>query len=219
MIQKLLRKYRRKVFRRIKRLFRDKSFLLAAAILIVAAGTIIYSTAMQNTRPTVDTATLQPLMNLIARAESSGNYNAYFGHGDNTTINFTDMTIAAVLNWQHSYVAQGSPSSAVGKYQIVDTTLSGLIRQLGIDPDKQTFDPATQDRLATALIIRRGADDYINKDLTRDDFAANLAREWAGLPKITQPNPQQSYYASDGLNKSRVSVDEVLNAITPIQSK
>lgn len=178
----------------------------------------MYSTFLQDRRHTVDTATLAPLLQLIARAESSGNYNAYFGHGGNTSVKFTDMSIADVLKWQADYIAQGSASSAVGKYQIVDTTLSGLVQQLGLDTH-QKFDTTMQDSLAVALIKRRGVDDYINHDLTNTEFAANLAKEWAGLPKVTEPNPDDSYYASDGLNQSRVSVGDVLQAIKPISAK
>ena len=173
---------------------------------------------MQNQRLTVDPATLKPLLSLIAKGESSGNYNAYFGHGSNTSIDFTKMSIADVQKWQAKYVQQGSASSAVGKYQIVDTTLSGLVQRLGIDT-KQKFDQRMQDKLAIALIERRGVNDYINNELTANQFAANLAKEWASLPRIIGGNPSDSYYASDGLNKSRISISDTIKAVTPISAK
>lgn len=173
---------------------------------------------IQNKRLTADPNTYTPLLQLIATVESKGNYNAYFGNAANSAINFTEMTISEVMKWQAEFVRQGNASSAVGRYQIVDTTLMGLVRQLGIDTNDK-FDRDTQDKLAVALIERRGAESYVNNELTRDEFAANLAKEWAALPKVIGENPHESFYASDGLNKSFVSVDEVRKAIEPIGPK
>lgn len=173
---------------------------------------------MQNRRFTVDPATYVPLLDVIAKAESKGNYNAYFGNPGNSSVDFTKMSIAEVMLWQADFVRQGNASSAVGKYQIINTTLAGLIRQLGLDAH-QPFDKQTQDSLAIALLERRGAENYINNEITREEFAANLAKEWAGLPKVIGENPDKSYYASDGLNKARVSVGDIMKAIEPISAK
>lgn len=170
---------------------------------------------MANERLTVNPQTYKPLLNLIANAESNGNYNAHFGNPRNSDIRFTEMTVAEVRQWQEEYVAQGSPSSAVGRYQIISTTLDGLISQLGVEAS-QKFDEATQDKMAIALLERRGSVEYVNEELSQEQFAANLAKEWAALPKVIGDNPDQSYYAGDGLNKSRVRTTEVLGAIQPI---
>lgn len=171
---------------------------------------------MQDKRLVIDPTSYTPLLQVIAKAESNNNYNAYFGNANNTKIMFTNMSISEVMQWQANYIRQGSPSSAVGRYQIVNTTLDGLVRRLDIDTG-QKFDQAMQDKLAIALLERRGAEAYINKELTLDEFAANLAKEWAALPKVLGPNPHDSYYASDGLNKSRITVDEIKTAIEPIK--
>jgi conjugal transfer mating pair stabilization protein TraG len=173
---------------------------------------------IQNKRLTVNPTTYASLLHLIASVESKGNYNAYFGNATNTAIDFTNMSIAEVMAWQADAIRQGTLSNAVGRYQIIGTTLSGLVKQLGIDSNKK-FDQTMQDKLAIALLERRGAEDYINKELTRDQFAANLAQEWAALPKVIGENPDKSFYASDGLNKSLVSVDAVRKAIQPISPK
>lgn len=167
---------------------------------------------MPNKRIAIDPAAFAPLLHLIAQAESSDNYNAYFGSPANTDIDFTSMSVAEVLAWQDEFVRQGSPSSAVGRYQIISPTLSGLVRQLGIDTAHK-FDKPMQDRMAIALLERRGAEEYVNDEMTRDEFAANLAKEWAALPKIVGDRPHDSYYAGDGLNKSRVKVHEILAVI------
>lgn len=175
-----------------------------------------YTIDMKNHQTYVDPTTYRPLLNLIAKAESRGNYNAYFGNASNSTIDFTSMTIAEVLNWQAEYVRKGSPSSAVGRYQILNTTLSGLVDGHTINKN-QRYDKETQDTLAVKLLERRGSIAYVNKEISQKEFAANIAKEWASLPKVVGDNPDKSYYHSDGLNKSLVQVSELLEAIKPIQ--
>ncbi len=197
---------------------RNRTVILVVCISTLFLGAFIYTEYMQNRRLAADPTTYTPLLHLIAKVESKGNYNAYFGHAGNSSIKFTKMSIAEVLKWQSKYVKQGSPSSAVGKYQIIDTTLKGLVKQLDVDT-RQPFDQVMQDKFAAALIERRGAEAYVNGELTREKFAANLAKEWASFPRVIGKNAAASYYASDGLNKSLVGVDEVLKAIEPISHK
>lgn len=189
--------------------------VLAVVTLLLLIG---YTIQMQNKQASVDTKTYRPLLNLIAKAESRGNYNAYFGNASNNSIDFTSMTIAEVLNWQAEYVKKGSPSSAVGRYQILNTTLSGLVDRHNISKD-QRYDKKTQDELAVKLLERRGSIAYVNKEMSRKEFAANIAKEWASLPKVVGDNPEKSYYHGDGLNESLIQVDDVLDAIEPIKPK
>lgn len=198
-IQRWLRKMRSKRNRR-------RAFVVAGLVLTV------FLVAYYMAQPKIDPAAYRPLLDIIAKGESKGNYNAYFGNGGNTSIRFTDMSIAQVLQWQQEYVRQGKASNAVGRYQFLGTTLQGLVQRLGIGTH-QRFNEAMQDRLAIALIDRRGAMAYIENKLSREAFAANLAKEWASLPRITGPNPEQSYYQSDGLNKAHVTIAEIYSAI------
>jgi muramidase (phage lysozyme) len=156
------------------------------------------------------------LLNTIAEGESRGSYNAYFGHAGNDSIRFTDMTIAEVLQWQKQYVQDGSNSSAVGRYQIIRPTLTKLVHELNVDPDAP-FNAVLQDRMAIALLERRGSIEYVDNKISREQFAANLSREWAALPKIMGPNPQESYYAADGVNASRISIDAVYQALDKLK--
>lgn len=164
----------------------------------------------------INPSAYKPLLDTIAKGESNGNYNAYFGDASNTSLRFTDMTVAEVMKWQQEYVEKGAASNAVGRYQFMGTTLAGLVKQLRLDTRKE-FDEALQDRLAIALIERRGSLKFVQQKLTREEFAANLAMEWAALPRVIGDNPHQSYYAGDGLNHARVSSDEVLNAISKLK--
>lgn len=185
------------------------------SILIACVGVIMYAVSTQPRRIVARPESYVPLLDLIAKVESKGNYNAYFGNSANSSVNFTDMSIQEVLRWQKDHVKRGNPSNAVGRYQIVDTTLSGLVQRYDIDTD-QKFDQVMQDGLAIALLERRGAEKYVNHELTREQFAANLAMEWAALPKVIGERPAESYYAGDGLNRALVGVDEVMKAIEPI---
>ena len=122
------------------------------------------------------------------------------------------MTLSEVQQWQKDYVRQGSPSSAVGRYQIIDTTLTEVTRELRLSPD-QLFDKSMQDSIAMALLERRGSIGYVNNEISQQEFAANLAKEWASLPRVIGNNPEASFYEGDGLNHSLVSADAVLEAI------
>lgn len=210
-------KLQRTIKKQLRRLRRHKRGVLIASVVLICVAIVGYNQYMQYRRLAVDPATYTTLLNTIAKAESKGNYNAYFGNAANSTINFTNMTIAEVLQWQKTFVQEGSPSSAVGKYQFINTTLAGLVEQLNLDTNTH-FNQATQDKLAIALLERRGAQNYINNELTHQEFAANLAKEWAGLPKVTGENPDKSYYDADGLNKARVDTNEVLTAIKKIKA-
>lgn len=158
------------------------------------------------------------LLNTIAQGESKGNYNAYFGNANNTTLKFTEMSVGDIMRWQQEFVAKGNASSAVGKYQFISTTLEGLLNELNIDRDTR-FDEALQDRLAVRLLERRGVQEYLRGHLSREQLAHNLSKEWAALPRVTGTQPAESYYAGDGLNHARISVDQVLAAIDSLHEK
>lgn len=209
------KRLRYKIRRLRRRLERHKPLLAVGGVALAIAVGAMYVNQRQLV---VDPASYQPLLRLIGQAESSDNYNAYFGNPDNVDLQLTDMTLAQVLQWQHQYVQQGSPSDAVGRYQIISPTLSGLVDQLDIAPTA-LFDAAMQDRLAQALLQRRGGDQYINRRISAEQFAANLAMEWAALPRVLGDNPDHSYYAGDGLNQSRATVGQVLGAIGDVKAR
>lgn len=208
----------RKKIRRLKRQLRSGPFIAWACVTIFFLITISYAVYMNTRRLSVDPITYQPLLQLIADAESKDNYNAYFGNASNTALALSKMSVADVMQWQADYVAQGSPSDAVGRYQIISPTLRGLVSQLDIDTSA-AFNSELQDKLAITLLEQRGSEAYLNNDLTRAEFAANLAKEWAALPKVIGDNPASSYYDGDGLNRALVEVDDILKAISPISPK
>ena len=187
---------------------REVLFVLASVALVVSI--IVYGS--MHSRVMINPTAYAPLLDVIATGESRGNYKAYYGNVANNTTDITGMTVNEVLEWQTNYVAQGSPSSAVGRYQIIQPTLLGLVDELELNGNEQ-FNEALQDRLAIALLERRGSIDFIKGDLTHQTFAHNLSKEWAALPRIIGDNPEASYYAGDGLNESHISSAEITAAI------
>jgi muramidase (phage lysozyme) len=154
----------------------------------------------------------KPLLDIIAKGESSDNYNAYYGNPRNNSVDFTEMSVAEVIAWQKQYVEKGSPSSAVGRYQFIRPTLQKLVNDMKID-SKTKFTPTLQDKLAVKLLEKRGLNDFAKGKITREQFAYNLSKEWAALPVVIGNNPSQSYYAGDGLNKVQLSIDDLYQGI------
>lgn len=126
-----------------------------------------------------------PLTRLIGGHESfNGNYGAFnrFGsnqghtaHGSGIDPGLTNMTIAEI---QRRQLAPGVPKNqqlhAVGKYQIIGSTLRGLIANGHASPSER-FTPAVQERLFTALARAR---------IVRGNVEATmreLQQEWIGL--------------------------------------
>ena len=72
-------------------------------------------------------------------------------------------------------------SSALGRYQIVRTTLRKMRKELGLKGTEK-FDAAMQDRLAVHLLKGRGLDAWASGKISDKQFLANLANEWASLP-------------------------------------
>ncbi|MDB5162408.1 MAG: hypothetical protein JWO54_886 [Candidatus Saccharibacteria bacterium] len=198
--------------RRLKKTLRrfvKKRKLSLAIVSILLIG--VFWIVMQP-KDSIPTTAYTPLLEVIADAESRGNYNAYFGNVANHDLKFTSMTIADVLDWQKKYVQQGSPSSAVGRYQIIQPTLKSLVKELKLTT-KEQYNEAMQNRMAIALMERRGSVDFVENKLSAEDFAHQLSKEWASLPKVIGNSPEASYYDGDGLNASLVDSKTSLTAV------
>jgi len=145
----------------------------------------------------------EKLLDYIGKIESQGNYNVLVG--GKTKSDLTDMTVAQVLEFQKTMRQMGHESTAVGKYQIIQKTLEGLVAQGAARMDEK-FNAATQDRLAIALMRGRGLDGYQSGKLSAAQFADNLAREWASLPLASG----RSAYQGVGSNKALASRDDFM---------
>jgi len=164
---------------------------------------------------------VQPVLDLIGRYESRGDYEVVYGgipQGQRPE-KLTAMTIDQVIAWQKRVVAAGAKSSAAGKYQIIRKTLEASIAALRMSGAK-LFDKTTQDQLAMHLLTGRGMQRFLDGQIDTDDMALGLAKEWASLPvphamkgASRQIKAGQSYYAGDGLNKAHATVAEVEQAL------
>ena len=171
----------------------------------------------------------RPLMELIGAKESSSDYNkAYLGK----KAPFTDMTLNDVLKWQDEYLnwqrknRKGkTPSSAVGKYQIIKPTLKGLMKNMKLKGDEK-FTPELQDAMIVELMKGRKYDDWLKGEISDEDFANNLAQEWASFPVVSDMEVTdkktgkkrnlkrgQSYWSNVADNKALITPEEVLEAL------
>lgn len=158
----------------------------------------------------------RPILDLIGKSESNGNYNSTHLKPDNVDDpKFTEMPVREVVEWQRTTVAAGSPSSAIGKYLFLRKTVEKLWRELGLTGD-EVFNSLTQDILAVKLLEKRGLEGFVSGKLNLDEFALNLSMEWATLPVPSGPNAGESYYHGDGLNEAQSSVDDVMLALRSI---
>lgn len=103
------------------------------------------------------------ILDLIAYAEGTDrgrSYNETLGYGAFTggAVDLVNMTLAEVRELQRQMLAHPANtfnSSAVGRYQIVGSTLDGLVRNMGLSWD-QPFSRDLQDRMALELIRENG---------------------------------------------------------------
>jgi len=162
---------------------------------------------------------VKPLLDFIAKPESGGDYNVVWGRiksSDRPSRPLVTMTIAEVLAWQDSIDAKYM-SEAAGRYQIMEDTLRSLPPAAGL-LSSDLFNEVNQDKLATALLRRRGLDKYMVGLISAETFANNLAHEWASLPLVTGPKAGRSAYAGDGLNNAHVTVDAYMKAVRAVKS-
>jgi hypothetical protein len=126
-----------------------------------------------------------------------------------------EMTLDEIDAWQAANQDAGAESTAAGGYQIIRKTLRGVREQLGLN-GSELFTPALQDRMAAALMEGRGLSRFRSGEISADEFADNLAGEWASFPLASG----RSNYAGDGLNAAQVDRGTVMGILDgdPYQS-
>ncbi|MDN3040618.1 hypothetical protein P2L35_13035, partial [Enterococcus faecium] len=177
--------------------------------------------------PHVEHRDVTSISALVARGE--GDYNSVnYGtrvkdkkkKGRAGTEDLENMTVNEVMQHQ-----QAGDFNAVGRYQIITTTMPEIVRGLGLT-GQEKFDRTTQDRMFDYLIgvKRRAIGDYISgrsDDLNAAVYAAS--QEWAsvaapaGMPlykkKKTDPtrygDGETSYYSGVQGNRASISAAEM----------
>jgi conjugal transfer mating pair stabilization protein TraG len=94
------------------------------------------------------------VLDLVADAESSGNYNAWYGDADQSRVNLSVLTVNEVRELRRDLV-RSNGGSAIGRYQVIDDTLERLVGSMGLSGGEH-FTPALQDRMALLLAGEAG---------------------------------------------------------------
>ena len=141
--------------------------------------------------------------------ESKGNYNAVIGDAD-ATQDLSKMTLAQIRNLQNWLLGEGEPSSAVGRYQGIKTTLTGFQRHKGL-PDSTLFTDELQDEFGLYLLVSRGYRAWYEGRTTNADLAHGMACEWASLPDPLMGG--KSHYDGVGPNHASTTLSELYAAL------
>lgn len=158
----------------------------------------------------------RPTLDLIGRSEGTDrkrgynetlNYGAYTG-GDQDLVNMTLDQIDALQTKMLKHPKNKLRSSALGRYQIIRTTLRTLRQQLGLT-GREKFDAGLQDQLACFLLGQRGIDKWLSGRLKLDTLIGNLALEWASIPKPDGKGHYAGQHAGVSVSQVKAALAEV----------
>lgn len=158
----------------------------------------------------------RPMLDLIGQAEGTDRkrgYNETLAYGAFTggNVDLVSMTLDEIDALQTRMLKHPDNrfnSSALGRYQIVRTTLRAIRKTLKLPPSAP-FDAEMQDRCACYLLGLRGIDKYLAGRLSEDTLINNLAREWASLPNISGQGTYAGQNAAVTLDHVRQVLGEV----------
>ncbi|MCB1637988.1 MAG: hypothetical protein KDI15_04010, partial [Thiothrix sp.] len=147
---------------------------------------------------------------LISSGEGGyGSYNrGKAGDANGAEIDFSQMTVAELMQAQALPEGDQNRIFAFGKYQIIPSTLQEAVRALRIDPNTSVT-PELQERIFSGFLLKGKRPDiegYItgrHDDLTRAQKAGS--QEWAS---IANPETGRSYYDGTGNNSASISADQ-----------
>jgi muramidase (phage lysozyme) len=172
------------------------------------------------------------LLDLIASVESSFDTagGGYFAINSsirrlNTNPQLVAMTIQQVIDYTTQVRDQTSGSGAAGRYQFIPITLTEVVNRGNIQRNL-IFSPAMQDYLAIQRARQaRKYGQWLAGTLSDEDFAIELAKEWAGLPVVREVIRNgrrvlrgQSYYVGIQGNNTRMSPDYFLQRLADIKN-
>ena len=134
----------------------------------------------------------RPMLDLIGFTEGTDRKRGYnetlaygaFTDGDVDLVAMKLQEIDALQTRMLKRPENSFNSSALGRYQIVRTTLRTIRKTLKL-PATTLFDADMQDRCACYLLGLRGVDKYLAGRLSEDTLINNLAHEWASLPTVS----------------------------------
>ncbi len=153
----------------------------------------------------------KPFLDLLGSIEGPDGYNDIVtGATSQPEKPLTRMTVQEVLDYQELLQAQGSASTAVGRYQFIRKTLSYMVAKYDIDRNR-LFDSHLQDSLARQMM--RNCKFY-DSGVPAEQVGNCLARAWAALPVLSGEKTGESHYEGVAGNKARTSREEVYAALS-----
>ncbi|MBS7456846.1 peptidoglycan-binding protein [Coralloluteibacterium stylophorae] len=172
-----------------------------------------------------------PIYDLMYRGESgAAGYNAFnrgtFTDGNGRErirsgeppMDFSRLTLGQVQDLQHLPREDPERVFAVGKYQIIPSTMDVAVARLGLDRS-EPFTPELQDRIFTDYLLREkqhAVRDYIMgvPGVNLEEAQNGLAREWASFGDPYKDG--RSYYG--GANRAHISLAESAAALMTMRA-
>lgn len=159
-----------------------------------------------------------PLGELIARGE--GNYNSFNrgSTGSSGSADFAQVTIASIMHQQA--LPQGDPQRlfAVGKYQLIPSTMASAVASLGLNP-QSTLTHSIQEQLFREYLIaikRPAVKSFITNDgASLSQAQMSLALEFAS---VARPDTGLSNYGGVGGNKASITAAETASRLQQEQT-
>jgi len=161
------------------------------------------------------------LSDLISRGEGAyGSFNrGVAGDSHGAQIDFSEMTVAELQRRQHLPRHHPDRLFAVGKYQVIPSTMDDAVRRLGIDPGARLTNDL-QEHIFSNYLIRMKRPQihaYVTStpgvSLHKAQEAA--AAEWAS---IADPDTGRSRYGGSGNNKASIAAAEVATALEAMRT-
>jgi len=146
------------------------------------------------------------LADFIGKLESGNDYTKMVGGAQDASV--LGKTIAELSS-------EKGDKFAMGRYQIQMATAKDVLKGAGIDASTFKFDQAGQDKIFELLLKRRGIEDFQSGKITKEQFAHNLSKEWAALPKDASG---RGYYDGVGTNKSLTSFSSVMGQLDQLKA-
>jgi len=143
-------------------------------------------------RLTASNVPVAPILNLVGHTEGTDKgdgYNETLGYGAYTggDVDLVNMTLGEIDALQTEMLRHPNNkwnSSAIGRYQVIRTTLRDIKKELGLTDDMK-FAPELQDQIAMRLLERRGLSRWLAGEISDEEFMTGLSAEWASLPKAS----------------------------------
>ncbi|UDF29949.1 UNVERIFIED_ORG: M15 family metallopeptidase [Roseateles sp. XES5] len=170
-------------------------------------------------RLTASNVPVGPLLGLIGHTEGTDKgdgYNETLGYGAYTggDVNLVGMTLGEIDKLQTQMLRHPNNSwnsSAIGRYQIIRTTMRKLKKTMGLTDDV-LFSPELQDQMAMQLLEGRGLSKWQAGKMSDEQFMSGLSAEWASLPKANGKGSYRNQRVGTSTAGVRGVLDKVRNA-------